>query len=123
MYISMCVCIFPPWDVCFFSCACFPTQPSFCGGICYGVSERYWFIMSDSCDIHPYYSPLRTCFQSLLEVEPEKNYTDKMISGLNFNGNCSLFLYSIIFFFLETIPECLVSGRNHYQINIISSLY
>lgn len=72
----------------------FPTQPSFWDDC---VSERYWFIISDSCDIHSYYSPLRTCFQSLLEVEPEKNNTHKMISGFNFNGNCSLFPYSIIF--------------------------
>lgn len=61
------------------------------------VSKLYWFIISDSCDIYPYYSPLRTCFQSLLEMEPEKNNTHKMISGFNFNGNCSLFLDLVIF--------------------------
>lgn len=58
---------------------------------------RYWFIISDSCDIHSYYSPLRTCFQSSLEMEPERNNTHKMISGFNFNGNCCLFPYSVIF--------------------------
>lgn len=61
------------------------------------VSKLYWFIISDSCDIYPYYSPLRTCFQSLLEIESEKNNTHEMISGFNFNGNCSLFLDLVIF--------------------------
>lgn len=72
VYISMCVCLILSWDVYFFSCAYFPTQPSFCGSICCRVSEQYWFIISDSCDTHPHYSPLRTCFQSLLDVEPQK---------------------------------------------------
>lgn len=95
--VSMWFCILLYRDVYFFTCAHFPSQPSSCGGIDCSVSARYWLIISDSCDIHSYYSPLRNCFQSFLEVEPEKNNTYEMISGFNFNGNCSLFPYSIIF--------------------------
>lgn len=58
VYISMWFCIFLYWDVYFFTCAHFPTQPFFCGGICCLVSERYWFIISDFWDIHSCYSPL-----------------------------------------------------------------
>lgn len=61
------------------------------------ILKRYWFIISDSCDIRSSNSPLRTSFQSLLEVEAEKNNRERMISGSNFNGNFQLFPYSIIF--------------------------
>lgn len=61
------------------------------------ILTRYWFIIFDSHDICSFNSPLRASFQSLLEVEAERNSTERMISGFNFNGNCQLFPYSIIF--------------------------
>lgn len=85
----------------FFACAHFPL-PSYVEtmqdtGSLFLILTRYWFIIFDSCDICSFNSPLRASFQSLLEVEAEKNNTERMISGFNFNGNCQLFPYSIIF--------------------------
>lgn len=85
----------------FFACAHFPL-PSYVEtmqdiGSLFLILTRYWFIIFDSRDICSFNSPLRVSFQSLLEVEAEENNTERMISGFNFNGNCQLFPYSIIF--------------------------
>lgn len=40
------------------------------------ILTRYWFIISDSCDIRSFNSPLRSSFPSWLEVEAGKNSTE-----------------------------------------------
>lgn len=93
--------LFFKWDAYFFTCTYFPSPSSVDTmqdiGSLFLIPVRYWFIISDSCGIHSFNSPLRTSFQSLLEVEAEKNNTERMISGINFNDNCQFFPYSIIF--------------------------
>lgn len=68
MLIFFCMCIF------FFNLLSVETMQDI--GSLFLIPTRYWFIISDSCDIRSFNSPLRSSFQSLLEVEAEKNNTE-----------------------------------------------